>query len=513
MAFGLAVASMLTFGVGVLPDAAQADGTFNVSIDLDGIGHVTSNPAGIDCSTQTHIDCDFPFDDGASVTLTAKPDAGMSFVNWTGDQCDTLTTLTCTVSVTADLNIGAVFAAKNTFVPLESPIRLLDTRAGQLGLLEQNSSDLDLVLQPGVVYSRSWTEGGAPGTINVLNVTAVAPAAPGFVRIFGCNDGDPTPATSLLNYAAGTTVQNIGTVKISGESKVCYQSSQATRLVIDMTGFFADGMSTFQAPSAPVRLVDTRVDQRGVLEFETDEATAYGPGTVRRYVPGGLADLPASGVYALVLNIVAIRPLDFGTVIAYPCNKVTDGAPKVTTLSFAPTTTAAGGAVVTLHKDSQGFCVKSSGTADILIDMTGWHMRTGGGFKSFGGDGKPKSLYDTRAGIKGELEGGTDVTAAMEAGVARRLKLASKAGFPSISSLGSVSLTITAFDATKNGYVTVWACESVDETPPTTSNLNVRAGTASTNASLVGVADDGGICVVTNQTLNIDIDATGWYLR
>lgn len=515
-AFGVAAAAIAALAVGVIPQAAQADGSFTVDVEVVGNGHVTSDVPGIECSSQLHTDCSYAFDDTTVVTLTAKADAGMTFVNWTGAaSCDLSTSATCVLTVTEALSVAANFEAKDTFVPLESPIRLLDTRPGQLGLLERlDSIDLDLVLQPGQVYTKPWSAGGEPGTVDVLNVTAVAPTGPGYVRIYGCNTDDPTPATSLLNYNAGTTVQNLGTVSISAESKVCFQSSRATRLVIDMTGYFPAGMTTFQAPAAPVRLVDTRVGERGVLEGVTDEDTPFAAGIVRKYVPGGFGDLPASGVKAVVLNLVAIMPGESGILQVYPCSKVTDAAPKnITTVSYAAGTTTAGGGVVVLHKDAKAFCVKSSAATNVLVDMTGWHLTTGSGFKSFGADGKPKSLYDTRVGTKGELEGRTDETAPLEAGVVRRLVLASKAGFPNAASLGSVALTVTAFDATVNGYVTVWPCESVDSPAPTTANLNVRAGASSSNAAIVGVADDGGICMVANQTLNVDIDAQGWYVR
>lgn len=53
-----------------------------VSITKQGLGRVTSTPAGIDCGQNTLVGCDAPFDNGSQVTLTAIPDAGRAFDQW-----------------------------------------------------------------------------------------------------------------------------------------------------------------------------------------------------------------------------------------------------------------------------------------------------------------------------------------------------------------------------------------------------------------------------------------------
>jgi hypothetical protein len=70
-----------------------------------GTGTVTSAPAGIACGSA----CSAPFAEGASVTLTASPDASSSFTGWSGGGCSG--TGTCTLSLTADTTVTASFAA------------------------------------------------------------------------------------------------------------------------------------------------------------------------------------------------------------------------------------------------------------------------------------------------------------------------------------------------------------------------------------------------------------------
>ncbi|BDG03922.1 InlB B-repeat-containing protein [Anaeromyxobacter oryzae] len=68
----------------------------------DGTGKVTSAPAGIDCGGA----CSASFDDGATVTLTATPDAGSTFGGWSG-ACSG--TVACVLKADRDLTVTATF--------------------------------------------------------------------------------------------------------------------------------------------------------------------------------------------------------------------------------------------------------------------------------------------------------------------------------------------------------------------------------------------------------------------
>ena len=64
-------------------------------------GSVTSNPPGIDCGA----DCAEPYTSGTVVTLTASP--SMLFGSWSG--CDSVSGMTCTVTVTSARSVTAGF--------------------------------------------------------------------------------------------------------------------------------------------------------------------------------------------------------------------------------------------------------------------------------------------------------------------------------------------------------------------------------------------------------------------
>lgn len=79
--------------------------TLTVGKQGSGTGTVTSNPAGIDCG----LACQFAYQRGTIVTLTAVPDAGASFNDWHGGPCDNSSSLTCEVVMDGDLTVSAHF--------------------------------------------------------------------------------------------------------------------------------------------------------------------------------------------------------------------------------------------------------------------------------------------------------------------------------------------------------------------------------------------------------------------
>lgn len=76
---------------------------FNLSVSHSGKGNSVSSPAGINCGNA----CSVKFSTGTSITLTATPAAGSTFVNWTGG-C-TGTALTCTLVLTKDTSVQPNF--------------------------------------------------------------------------------------------------------------------------------------------------------------------------------------------------------------------------------------------------------------------------------------------------------------------------------------------------------------------------------------------------------------------
>jgi hypothetical protein len=74
-------------------------------------------------------------------------------------------------------------------------------------------------------------------TAAVVNLTAVSPAADGFLTAFPC--GSEPPGTSSVNYLAGEIVANLALVPLAPDGSICVYSYAATDVVVDVTAFVA----------------------------------------------------------------------------------------------------------------------------------------------------------------------------------------------------------------------------------------------------------------------------------
>lgn len=156
--------------------------------------------------------------------------------------------------------VGAVADDESTFVPV-TPVRILDTRDPvNLGLDGPFVSPLPQVLQvtgpiPTAEGTQTVVPPGATGV--VLNVTAVQPAAAGFLSLRPAGLLD-APTTSNLNFEAGSIVPNAVTVNLptggaaDGKIEIVYdafgQLGPTTDVLVDLVGFHVrDGLQDLAA--------------------------------------------------------------------------------------------------------------------------------------------------------------------------------------------------------------------------------------------------------------------------
>lgn len=495
----------LTAGT-VAASPASAEGTFTLTAVHagNGLGSIVSDPAGIDCGT----DCTFDFEDATVVTLSAVADTGSTFTGWSGAGCSG--TADCEVTISAAVTVTATFTAPDSLVTFADPVRLVDTRRGLQGALE--SVDEATPLAAGTVrrYQIAETAGVPAGATVALNVTAVAPAANGHLRVFPCEtSADTLPPTSFINYQRLSTVANAGLVAIPSSGGICVYSSSSSHVVLDMTGWLPVG-KTHTALAAPVRLFDTRAGEQGVLEVE-DEVVPFAPATVRMFSVGGQGGLPASGFNAIVVNVVAITPTSAGELQVYPCDNLGTATPATSMVRFVAGVTAAAGGIVGVKSADENFCVKSSGDANVLVDITGYVKIGGGSGYAVWGGSAPKRLVDTRVDERGVLEATTDVATPLTAGVVTRFQMAGVAGLPAAGKLKAVAITLGVLGAGATGNVQAWACNDTTVPAPSTSVINFKPGRPVSNAVFLPVSANGGVCFVATSTTDVTIDATGWF--
>ena len=327
------------------------------------------------------------------------------------------------------------------------------------------------------VMGRAGVPGSGAGSDVVgvaLNVTAVDPVGPGFLRVWPC--GSPMPETSSVNYLAGGVEPNAVVVPVDSTGEVCVESLVTSDVIVDVSGWFDAGVR-----SGVGRLVDTRT-----------ESSWVDPGEVLRVPVMGRAGVPGSGagsdVVGVALNVTAVDPVGPGFLRVWPCGSP---MPETSSVNYL-----AGGVepnAVVVPVDSTGeVCVESLVTSDVIVDVSGWFdagVRSGVG-----------RLVDTRT-----------ESSRVDPGEVLRVPVMGRAGVPG-SGAGSdvvgVALNVTAVDPVGPGFLRVWPCGSP---MPETSSVNYLAGGVEPNAVVVPVDSTGEVCVESLVTSDVIVDVSGWF--
>lgn len=337
-------------------------------------------------------------------------------------------------------------------------------------------------------------------TAAVLNVTATAAAADGYVTAYPC--GSAPPEASILGIRAGHDVAGRALVRLGPGDEVCLRPSVATHLVVDLQGLVQQGDST-GAAFAIGRVLDTRSASGGPGALE--------PGRRYELVVAGRGEVPA-GAVAVSVNLTATGSAGDGYVTAYPCDAPRPPTSNVNTEAGAD---VAGTALVGLSADGR-LCVASSVVTDLVVDLEAWF---GGPAVAGAGwiDLFPTRVLDTRSGrgTVNPFQAGADPTL-------RPAKVRAETvvgpdwflpGLHRVAATTGVVVSLTATEAEGTGYVTVWPCTSPR---PATSSLNVRPGVDVTNLVTV-MSDtrttawtqhpDDALCIVSTVDVHLVVDS------
>ena len=190
-------------------------------------GFVTVWPC--DSTMPTASNVNFAAGQTASNAVVAKLDAN-------GGVCVYSNTVThLIVDVTGWFSAGAIDAV--------NPSRLVDTR--------QPGSQASGRKVAGQQFRVQVTgSAGVPTTASavVVTLTAVNPAAAGFVTVFPCG---AQPNASALNFGAGQTSANLAVATLDASGGVCVFVQQETDIVIDVTGWFTGVTTTPPTTTTP----------------------------------------------------------------------------------------------------------------------------------------------------------------------------------------------------------------------------------------------------------------------
>ena len=241
------------------------------------------------------------------------------------------------VDLVVDLNGWLTTTSDVGLQPLDSQ-RLVDTRIGVGG-----SSRLG----PNGAMEVTVVAPGSAATAVSLNVTAVDPAAAGYVTAWPC--GTERPNVSNLNPEPTVTQPNLVNVRVGVDGKVCLYTSQETDLVVDILGEYVPGAAARYAALPPQRLLDSRID--GVPRHASNDSFLVTMGTV----------------VAAQVNLTATDADKAGFLTGYPC--LINPWPGTSNVNYVRRVASANSALLT---GSRGYtCVYASSATDVVIDIFG----------------------------------------------------------------------------------------------------------------------------------------------
>lgn len=375
-------------------------------------------------------------------------------------------------------------------VDLLSPVRLVDTRAPG-ATIDGQSSGSGFIEAGSVLELVAVGRGGLPGEAAavLLNLTAVEPAAGGFMTVWPC--GTARPTASNLNVAAGETRANVVMVAPGQGGKVCLFSSTRAHVIVDANGAVPPDSSV--VPLRPGRLVDTRTADATIDGRQSGGGLLASDSTIEVDV-AGRAGVPSNAT-AAVLNVTVVDARGPGWATVWPCG---EERPLASNVNFTTGSVDANAAVSGIGRDGR-VCVHSSEATHLLVDVVG-RATDSSALRAL----QPQRLLETRshaATIDGQHEGGGPVSA----GSVVELDVAGRGDVPDGAS--GVVLNATAIAPDRAGYVAIYPCGSQ---PPNASSLNFAAGGVIPNSAVTAIGESGQVCLYTSATLDMVVDVTAY---
>ncbi len=390
------------------------------------------------------------------------------------------------------------------------PTRILDTRngTGLPGNIPQK------IGAKGTLTFKVTGTGGPDGVpasgvaAVVINTTVVNPTAESYLTVWPT--GQAQPVTSNLNFAPGSTVPNLVTVKVGAGGDInFYNNAGSTNVVGDLAGYYVDGTgaagSTYD-PLVPLRLLDTRT---------TGGPIGGGLSGVRDLqVTGGSNGVPSTAT-AVVLNVTVTPPPQGSTggyFTVYPQGEATP--PLAANLNYGKNETVGNLVIVQLGTapGSVGGIsfYNNSGSTEVVVDLQGYFTAAGdtSGARFF--PLVDDRILDTRANVDGfdaPVTAGESIEADM---VGQGGVLVGPSGTIGGSDGPSAVVLNTAVTAgTVGGYLTIYPN---GQPRPLAANLNFSKGETVANLITAGIGSAGQIDIYNDVgTVEVIGDVVGYY--
>ena len=232
-------------------------------------------------------------------------------------------------------------------------------------------------------------------------------------------------------------------------------------------------------PISATRVLDTRSG------LGAPQAPVPAGGTVELTVTGR-AGLPATGVSAVVLNLLSTGATANGYLTAYPSGTTRTSA---STLNVATGKAMANNVVVKVGAGGK-VTLYSSIASQVVVDVQGW-FPTGSDYTAL----DPTRLLDTRSTTKPAATQRVD------------LQVTGRGGVPA-SGVQAVVLNLTSTQADQNGYLTAFPAGT---TRTSASSLNFVPGQSTANGVVVKVGTGGKVSLYVSTGTHVVADVQGWF--
>ena len=369
-----------------------------------------------------------------------------------------------------------------------TPVRVLDTRNGTGGISGGIGPGGIDTLQ---VAGRAGLPIGASAV--AINVTVVNTSDSSWLAVYP--DGQPFPGTSTINWVAGEIRANMTIVALGASGALTLLNLAGwTDVVIDVEGYFAsptgNGTSGLYRPLTAARVLDTRSGIGGV--------TRLGQQQTANFQIAGRANVPSTGVSAVILNVTATNPNGPTYLATFPGDAP---FPGTSTVNVANGQTVPNRVIVRLGAGGQVSIFNNAGQVDVVVDVAGWFTdgsdatAAGGAFFPV----PPSRVLDTRTG--GSV--GT-----LQQNIMESFQVGGVGGIPP-SGVSGAALNVTETNPTNSAWLAVFPDGN---SLPLASDLNFIAGETHANAALVKLGSNGRLLLDTQSgTVDVVADVFGWF--
>lgn len=400
---------------------------------------------------------------------------------------------------------------KLLYVPMSRPIRLLDTRPGQVGCdapgapVPGGTSRLQNARQScnGVSIPRE--------SVAITGHITTVESGGGYLTLFPGNISDADrPLAANVNYSPNEIVNNAFTVRLSEDGTFKIHPSTTTHVVVDVTGYYIPrnpiptGGAYFHPLPKPVRLLDTRSGQTACQA----PGVPISSNPVSLQVRGTCAGvtIPSSAL-AVVGNTTVLNSTG-GYLTLYPSGTT---RPLLSNSNFAAGQVVNASFTAKLNPD--GFLsIYSSATADVVMDIVGYYS-----FSEVDENGPgllfyplpvPKRILETRSGFSSvcgsssgqPVQAGTDNTLATHPCVASGISNQAQA----------IVGNATVITPQTDGYLTLWPHNA---TQPLAASSNFTAGQILNRHFMVGLENvQGRFKYFSSTTTHLVIDVSGYFV-